>query len=741
LFCIGKKQQSAKARASPPLKKNRKHKKTSSSPPLKKNTAAVGALWLLVPNDYDARDVLPAAAAFLDAQRSGHPVGAPRPAAAAMLFPAIDVSAFRSDAVPGGFYMGADYVKHSFPLATSLTTLAWSMLTFGAGYAAAGARGQALLDAAVASGAADRGAAPWAASAASTTRGVVKHAARYLVDCHTAEFEFVARQGNPSDYVVELMRANWEGQLEQGSAEAALAALGDLAPRSLSLLAASGSGGGGEFRPYNASRAVQSARGFWAPPGEAPSAATDRTAVRLSLASAGGADALAAASAALASASLALRLPPLRDDPAADLLTRTASSSFVDADPIVDEDAPDQALADQALRHARQLYTFALALQAATQARPPAGTPRGGTPTYCAQVGCYQGRQPSEGGGYRWLAFPSTSASDDLALAAAWLHRATGVKGYLEDARAHLWRHASSGEAKTADPRYYAPSHDNSAFSAAILLGGEVDLDSPPPAVAERYRDGVSSFARAWLSGRTSAGADVVQQTPRGLAYLDAEGSPLPTALAAAHLAAQAAAAVRRQQEAAPGSRESRGAFASLPASAAANLECFARRQVYYALGGSLGQGRSFVVGVGRDPPQRPMHRQASCPEPSREWLLNRSPGDDPITQSSCGVGAGLLTTEPNPITLTGAVVAGPDAGDGYPDDRPEPSSAVGFHLQAPFVGALAALSAPGAARDRSCASDGTGGFASMAAAAALSGGAGGGADVVAADPLAVSMI
>lgn len=637
-----------------------------------------------------------------------------------------------SDAVPGGFYMGPDYVKHSLPLATSLSTLAWSLLTFGPGYAAAGARGRALLDAVVAGGLDDRGAAPWGASAASTVRGVIKHAARYLIDCHVSEFEFVVRQGSPSDYVVELMRDNWDGAKEQppgGEGERAAAP-----GLPVSLLAASGSGGGGEFRHYNASMAVQSARGFWAGPNEAPSSPANRTAARLTLASAGGADVLAAASAALASSSLALRLPRLRDDPAADLLTRSASLSAEEGSGggggglLRDNDEPDRdGLADLALRHARQLYTFALALQAATQARPPPGTPLGATPTYCAQVGCHQGRPPAEGGGYRWLAFPSASASDDLALAAAFLHRATGVRGYLEDARAHLWRHASSGEARLSDPKYYAPSYDNSALSAAILLGGEVDIDDPPPAAAERYRDAVSSFARAWLAGRTAAGVDVVQQTPRGLAYLSAEGSPLPTALAAAHLAMQAAAAVRRQQEAPPGSREARGAFASLPANAAANLECFARRQVYYALGGSLGQGRSFVVGVGRDPPLRPMHRQASCGRGA---------------PSSCGVGEGLLSDEPNPVTLTGAVVAGPDADDGYPDDRPEPSSAVGFHLQAPFVGALAALSAPGPWRDRSCASDGTGGFASMAASAASAAAAGiSPGDALAPDPLAVSMI
>lgn len=34
----------------------------------------------------------------------------------------------------GGIYMGGDYVKHSFTLAASMMTLAWSLLHFGPAY-------------------------------------------------------------------------------------------------------------------------------------------------------------------------------------------------------------------------------------------------------------------------------------------------------------------------------------------------------------------------------------------------------------------------------------------------------------------------------------------------------------------------------------------------------------------------------------------------------------------------------
>ena len=34
----------------------------------------------------------------------------------------------------GGFYMGGDYVKHSFPLATNMAMLGWSLLRFRDAY-------------------------------------------------------------------------------------------------------------------------------------------------------------------------------------------------------------------------------------------------------------------------------------------------------------------------------------------------------------------------------------------------------------------------------------------------------------------------------------------------------------------------------------------------------------------------------------------------------------------------------
>ena len=59
------------------------------------------------------------------------------------------------------------------------------------------------------------------------------------------------------------------------------------------------------------------------------------------------------------------------------------------------------------------------------------------------------------------------------------------------------------------------------------------------------------------------------------------------------------------------------------------------------------------MVGHGRQPPLRPHHRGASCPQP---------PG-------ACNHSA-LHSPGANPNRLTGALVGGPFFDDSYPDDR-----------------------------------------------------------------------
>lgn len=75
----------------------------------------------------------------------------------------------------------------------------------------------------------------------------------------------------------------------------------------------------------------------------------------------------------------------------------------------------DSTYASSALNHAQQLYALATNLPS--------------NATYCAEVACFEGLKS---GGYRWKAYLSESVYDDLALAAAWLYKATG-EGHAEN--------------------------------------------------------------------------------------------------------------------------------------------------------------------------------------------------------------------------------------------------------------------------------------------------------------------
>jgi endoglucanase len=112
---------------------------------------------------------------------------------------------------------------------------------------------------------------------------------------------------------------------------------------------------------------------------------------------------------------------------------------------------------------------------------------------------------------------------------------------------------------------------------------------------------------------------------------------------------------------------------AKLGINPAANQK-FAESQIGYILGDT---GRSFVVGVGVDPPQRPHHRASSCP-------------NEPVP---CDFSA-MTNPGPNPHILTGALVGGPDKSDAYTDKRDDyVHNEVACDYNAAFTSALAALS------------------------------------------------
>ena len=96
-------------------------------------------------------------------------------------------------------------------------------------------------------------------------------------------------------------------------------------------------------------------------------------------------------------------------------------------------------------------------------------------------------------------------------------------------------------------------------------------------------------------------------------------------------------------------------------------LTAFADSQLSYALGST---GRSFVIGMGRNPPLYPHHAGASC---------------------IVGLPCYITDPRPNPHVLVGGLVGGPDRFDNYVDSRQNyVSNEVTLRYNAPLTGLLA---------------------------------------------------
>ncbi|CAL4079034.1 unnamed protein product, partial [Meganyctiphanes norvegica] len=193
--------------------------------------------------------------------------------------------------------------------------------------------------------------------------------------------------------------------------------------------------------------------------------------------------------------------------------------------------------------------------------------------------------------------------NDELVWSAMWLYHATDDTGYLEAAKAAY----ISGD--FGDSTEF--SWDDKTVGAQLLLfqfTGE-----------SKYKTAVTTFCNYIV--------DDVPRTPKGLAYVSQWG-PLRYAANAALICIRAGDLGINTDK----------------------YYAFARQQVNYMLGDA---GRSYVIGFGNNPPQRPHHRSSSCPDfPAPcDWDAFNNGG-------------------PNPQVLTGALVGGPKQDDGYNDDR-----------------------------------------------------------------------
>ena len=193
---------------------------------------------------------------------------------------------------------------------------------------------------------------------------------------------------------------------------------------------------------------------------------------------------------------------------------------------------------------------------------------------------------------------------DELLWSAAWLYKATGDSFYLSKCNEFF---------ENKDVNEF--SWDNKYIGATILLAQLTGED--------RYISKAASFCDKM--------ADSHQKTPMGMVWIQQWGS------------------LRHA---------SNVAFACLEAAKIEDsridkkkYQQFAIDQIHYALGDT---GRSFVVGFGENPPQRPHHSSSSCPTDPAEtcnWDDFYNPG-------------------PNPSTLWGALVGGPGSDDSYVDNR-----------------------------------------------------------------------
>ncbi|ROT77623.1 Endoglucanase E-4 [Penaeus vannamei] len=217
---------------------------------------------------------------------------------------------------------------------------------------------------------------------------------------------------------------------------------------------------------------------------------------------------------------------------------------------------------------------------------------------------------------------------DELAWAAAWLYRATGETSYLTAAKTHFQQLSTT-------PWEFSWADKTPGVQVLLAqLADEVDKAT--------YVNHLTNFCNDIIDNR--------QRTPKGLVYLSQWGS-LRYAANAVFICLRAADLGINPEK----YRE------------------FGKQQIHYMLGDT---GRSYVVGFGVNPPQRPHHASSSCkPAPATcDWSDFHSP-------------------DPNPHVLYGALVGGPDANDWYEDKREDyVKNEVATDYNAGFQSAVAAL-------------------------------------------------
>ncbi|KAK3855692.1 hypothetical protein Pcinc_037924 [Petrolisthes cinctipes] len=195
---------------------------------------------------------------------------------------------------------------------------------------------------------------------------------------------------------------------------------------------------------------------------------------------------------------------------------------------------------------------------------------------------------------------------DELAWAASWLYRATGKSQYLQKAQQHYANLYPEGTSELS----WA---DKTAGVMVLLLQLSHSADQPT------YRNHLEAFCERMIKNKP--------RTPKGLLFISKWGS--------LRYAANVVFVCLRAADLGINTEEYR---------------LFAEQQIHYMLGDG---GRSYVVGFGHNPPERPHHRSSSCQDPPAS--CSKDDRD---------------STDPNPQVLYGALVGGPDRYDNFNDVR-----------------------------------------------------------------------
>ncbi|KAK3229229.1 hypothetical protein Dsin_001110 [Dipteronia sinensis] len=297
----------------------------------------------------------------------------------------------------------------------------------------------------------------------------------------------------------------------------------------------------------------------------------------------------------------------------------------------------DPAYSTQLLTHAKLLFEFAKSSQ-----------------------GLYSDSIPVAGKFYK-----SSDFKDELAWAAAWLHRSMNDQSAIEYLHDEETDRGGVRSAFSWDDKYAGAQ----VLVAKLILEGY--LDESDETWAE-YK----TNAEAFICNILGKGDNNIQRTPGGLLWFQPWNN-LQYTTAAIFLVQVYSDYYSNIQSDFPGCSE--------PVTTG-DMYNFVQSQLDYILGVNP-KKMSYMVGFGSNYPQKVHHRGSSIVSIKKDKTLVTCKG---------GLDFWLNKNAPNPNVLDGAIVGGPDKFDAYLDDRnnyqqAEPATA----NTAPLVGVLARHAAP----------------------------------------------